>query len=97
MIPVISIAPASDPRIEPSPPDSVPPPMTTAAMTSSSSPLATVGPPTVSRENCIRPAMPASAADNAYTWVFTRCACTPHRRAVSSFDPIAKICRPNRV
>src|SRR5262249_13790809 len=51
-------APISEPRTEPSPPARLPPPMTTAAMTLSSRPVAPVGSPTVRRENCIRPARP---------------------------------------
>src|SRR5579884_2684472 len=57
---VISNAPARDPRTLPCPPERLPPPMTTAAMMSSSIPLAAVGSPTVSRLNCIRPAKPVS-------------------------------------
>ena len=44
------------------PPVRLPPPMMTAAITSSSSPTATVGSPTDSLENSITPATPASAA-----------------------------------
>ena len=57
----MSIAPTIDPAMVPSPPESDAPPMTTAAMTSSSRPIESVGSPTVSVENSRTPASPASA------------------------------------
>ena len=51
-------APMSDPKADPSPPLKLPPPITTAAITSSSVPMAVVGSPTVSRQYCITPAKP---------------------------------------
>ena len=57
-------APATVPTTVPLPPSRLPPPMITAAMTSSSRPTATVGSPTDSFENCSTPASPASAADS---------------------------------
>ncbi len=62
---VMMKAPTIEPRTEPSPPARLPPPMTTAAMTSSSRPTATVGSPTVRRENWKRPAVPAAAPERA--------------------------------
>src|SRR5262249_23704800 len=54
-------APAIVPTTLPLPPRRLPPPMMTAAITWSSSPWATVGSPTDSFENAIRPARAASA------------------------------------
>jgi hypothetical protein len=54
------VAPTIEPRIVPTPPLSDPPPMTTAAMTSSSVPMATVGSPWRSRDICITPDRPTS-------------------------------------
>src|SRR6185503_11206612 len=59
---VMIAAPMIVPATVPRPPDRLPPPMMTAAITSSSRPMATVGSPTDSFENCSSPAMPASAA-----------------------------------
>src|SRR5262249_6432876 len=58
---VMRKAPINDPAIVPSPPDSDPPQITTAAITSSSSPTESVGSPTVSVLNSRIPASPASA------------------------------------
>src|SRR5262249_38601015 len=55
------IVPATDPR----PPVRLPPPMMTAAITSSSAPTPTVGSPTDSFENWSRPAAPVSRPDSA--------------------------------
>src|SRR3982751_5990017 len=62
-ITVMIAAPMIVPSTVPRPPVRLPPPMMTAAMTSSSRPTATVGSPTESFENCSRPAMPASAPE----------------------------------
>ena len=51
-------APTTEPNTLPSPPCRLPPPITTAAMTSSSVPIATVGSPCRRRESCITPAKP---------------------------------------
>ena len=58
---IMMAAPIRLPSGEPSPPERLAPPMTAAAMTSSSKPTATVGSPTVSRENCITPATPVNS------------------------------------
>src|SRR4029453_4549881 len=65
-------APPLLPIAVPLPPGRLPPPMITAAITSSSRPTATVGSPTDSRENCSTPATPASAAVSAYTATLQR-------------------------
>ena len=59
------VAPSTVPSTVPLPPVRLPPPMMTAAITSSSRPTATVGSPTESFENCITPARPAKAAESA--------------------------------
>ena len=51
-------APTTEPNTLPSPPSRLPPPITTAAITSSSVPIATVGSPWRSRDSCITPASP---------------------------------------
>ena len=64
-ITVMRSAPKTEPRMLPSPPASGAPPMTTAAMTSSSRPTESVGSPTVSVENSITPATPTSRLEIA--------------------------------
>src|SRR5206468_11802565 len=71
-------APASVPTTLPLPPRRLPPPMITAAMTSSSRPTATVGSPTDSLENSITPASPARAAPIVYTSNLRWLIRTPH-------------------
>ena len=51
-------APIIEPRMLPSPPFKLPPPITTAAMMSNSDPAATVGSPWRKRDICITPASP---------------------------------------
>jgi hypothetical protein len=57
----ISNAPMMVPVIVPSPPKRLVPPMTTAAIASSSAPFATVGCAELSREVSITPAIPADS------------------------------------
>ena len=90
-------APAMVPTTLPRPPSRLPPPMITAAITSSSRPTATVGSPTDNFENSITPASAASAAESVYTANLHQSIRTPHNRAVRSLDPMANRCRPNRV
>src|SRR6516162_4067785 len=90
-------APAIVPMTLPLPPEKLPPPMMTAAITSSSRPTETVGSPTDSCENSSTPARPASAPEIAYTPHLHQLMRTPHNRAVRSFDPMANRCRPKRV
>src|SRR5438552_920100 len=59
------VAPTRVPATVPRPPKRLPPPMMTAAITSSSRPTATVGSPTDSFENCRTPPAPANAAHGA--------------------------------
>src|SRR5206468_9361489 len=87
----------SVPATVPRPPKRLPPPMMTAAITSSSRPTATVGSPTDSFENCRTPPAPANAAAAAYTATLHRSTLTPQSRAMRSFEPMAKSRRPNRV
>src|SRR2546421_6695331 len=51
-------APTTEPKMLPSPPLRLPPPITTAAITSSSVPIATVGSPCRRRDSYITPASP---------------------------------------
>ena len=55
----------SEPLMPPMPPERLAPPITTAAITSSSLPTAVVGSPTVSRAYCMTPARPANKPDSA--------------------------------
>ncbi|KYG08612.1 hypothetical protein BE21_22760 [Sorangium cellulosum] len=96
-ITVMSSAPITLPATLPSPPESGAPPMTTAAMTSSSRPTESVGSPTVSVENSITPATPARRLDRVYTAIFTRPVSMPHSRAAASLLPTANTWRPKRV
>ena len=57
-------APIIEPRMLPLPPFKLAPPITTAAITSSSRPIATEGSPCVSRESCISPPRPKNNPAN---------------------------------
>src|ERR1017187_1525534 len=90
-------APMMEPRTVPEPPLRLAPPMMTAAMTSSSSPTATVGSPTRSRESWNTPESPKKQPAMAKTRTLRRTVGTPQSRAAASFDPSAKTCRPKTV
>jgi hypothetical protein len=77
-------ASTSEPKTDPSPPARLPLPITTAAITSNSSPTAAVGSPTVSRENCITCATSADGKNTA------RLLCLPLANRANIADEKAK-------
>src|ERR1022692_2972318 len=90
-------APMIEPRTVPEPPFRLAPPMMTAAMTSSSSPTATVGSPRRSRESWKTPERPKKQPARTNITTLRRTVGTPHSRAAASFDPSANTCLPKTV
>jgi len=73
---------------EPRPPIRLVPPITTAAITTSSAPIPALGSAASSREHCIIPASPASSPSTANTLIFRGRVSTPARRIASSLVPM---------
>ena len=77
------------PPIVPTPPVRLAPPITTAAIASSSYPSPAYGCAVARREVCTIPANPANAADSTYAPTVSDGTRMPARRATSAFPPMA--------
>lgn len=94
---LIKSAPIKLPTTPPTPPLTLAPPMTTAAIAFRSNPSPARGCPEFSREAMISPLTADMAPQNMYTRIFTHSTEIPANLAASSFPPIPNTVAPNLV